>query len=809
MSARSFIWKWSWRTVRNEWRQYVVVLVMLTLGVAASVAGVLAVHNMTEPPQSEFGNAGVAVDSPDSVALAHALNESGFSYGLVQRATLERDGQVGDINLRAADPENAITEPLFALRNGRWPASSTEIAITDQALADQPPIGTSIQLDGRTVEIVGVVENPTQLSDEFVFALAPAVFPSAQAPRAQTFLVDASADEVRHRLNVAFNSSSSDGTSLRTGATILVNVIVAFGMLEIALLVGSAFAVIARRRTRQYGLLAAAGATPRIVRSAAASSGAIIGVIGTMLGLFLGFFVARGIASAMETAVDHRINFEVPFVALLPSLVFGVLVATLGARRPAKALSRQPIASLLAAARPKPEPVGSAALFGVVLAVVGVVLLATGFADENGTFAVIGTVLAPIGLLLIAPLLVKLVGQLAAHLPLAERLASRFLSRYNRRSAAMVAAIALALAIPVGIAVASTSIDQRAEGRPPNLADHQLVLWAPDVDPQRSAVPATIDEVALESAMRSLAEAAPELRFAPLKVAIPEPNNGFNEDGVDYAHAIVAGQRTNGDLCNFCSVDTIGFDDGEEYIATQAVLATPELLAALGLDQNTLGTGGISAIASEPGLSVVTPGVLAGPEEIAVSDAWPRAGSLPKLVFSPELAKGSTLTTIGWLAVGDGSLTDETMAAISQVAVSGASLELPSPTPSRSTLRILGLLIGLGVALGITVSAVMLLTAEVARDSALLAAQGASPRTGRRMSAAMAGLLALVGAMLGVLIGYLPLAPMLSSKVDEFPFVIPWSALLAALVVFPFLAAAMGWSLSKRSADGLDLRDFA
>ena len=48
---------------------------------------------------------------------------------------------------------------------------------------------------------------------------------------------------------------------MRTAVTLIVNVVSAFGMLEIGLLVGAGFAVIARRRMQQFGLLAAAGVT--------------------------------------------------------------------------------------------------------------------------------------------------------------------------------------------------------------------------------------------------------------------------------------------------------------------------------------------------------------------------------------------------------------------------------------------------------------------------------------------------------------------------------------------------------------------
>ena len=794
--------------MRKEWRQYAVILAMLTAGVTAAVAGVLVAHNMTSPNETEYGNGQLAATTTNPEALGQALDRAAIEYGVVHRATLQRDGHVGTVELVAANPTNTVVEPLFALRDGRWPDSAAEVAVTDRALADRPPIGSSVTLDGQTVRIVGVIENPTRLSDEFVFAAVPTIFESANAAGATRFLVDASEPELSSAFSGGLGVESTDGPPNRTFATILVNVIVAFGMLEVALLVGSAFAVIARRRTRQYGLLAATGASPSTVRSAAASSGAIVGLIGTSAGLVLGLLIARGLVEAMESTVDHRISFEYPLLGLVPSIVLGVAVATIAARRPASTLKRSSVASLLSATRPRREPVGRSALFGLALAGAGAVSLIRGFQNQQISFALIGAVLTPVGLLMLAPVLVQLVGKLASRLPLPERLAGRSIARYNRRSAAMVAALALAVSVPIGIAVVTTSIDQRAEDRPPNLADNQLIVWAPDMDSTRPVVPATVDQEAFASAIEVLTDAAPDLSFAPLQVMVANPEEGYTEDGVAYDLVPAAGQRFDGALCNFCSVDVMGFDDGDEYIASFALMATPALLDTLGLETNWL-TEGKLALASEPGLSLLEPGVLAEGDAVAISESWPTSGSFPKLLYSPDVAVGATARTMGWLATNDGPIDEATLAAIGAANLSGVDLELPTSPASRSSLRAIGLVIGALVGLGITAAAAVLLTSELARDSALLASLGASPRTGRRMSSAIAGLVALGGTTLGVVIGYVPLAPLISSTADNFPFVVPWASLVVVLVVVPLVAGGLGQFLSRRAAAGLDLRDFA
>lgn len=808
MSVRRFIWRWSWRQVQNEWRQHVVILAMLALGVAAAIAGVLTAHNVAAPPSSEFGNGQIAVQTTDSDALSAALSANGIAFGTIHDAEFERDGQVGQIKLRAADPANPITQPLIAVVEGRWPTTINEVAITDRALADRLGIGDSFSIDSRTVEIVGVVESPVRLSEEFVFTTEQNGLGLVDDFE-ERFLVDATADQVHDAADGSLRLDIAEigGLSDRAAVTLLVNVITAFGMLEVGLLVGSAFAVIARRRTRQYGLLASAGATPSMVRKTATSTGAIVGLIGTSAGFVLGVVISLGLIPAMEGSVDHRISFEFPLLALVPPVVMGVAVTTIAARRPATRLNKSSVASLLSSARPQPEPVGVSSMVGLVMAIGGTVLLIQGFLRLNSVMAILGTVLAPIGLLLFAPLLVKVLGLIAAKLALSERLGGRTIARYNRRSASLAAALALALAIPVGISTVSSSIDQRAASEPPNLGENQLIVWAPDIELWRSTIPAATDEEALEDAMESLAEAAPELTFVPLQVFIPRPEESFREDGVRRVSPLIQGELSVGE-CSFCSSDTIAFDDDREYLAGLAFAGTPELLAALELDSDWVAEGKV-AVARDEALTLLAYEGPADSGSIAVSSLWPNIGSFPGLVYSPEEANGAPLTTIGWLATSTGALTDETITSIADANLGPVELELPTPTEPRSTLRLGGLAIGSLVGMAIAAAAVVLLNTEIARESAVLASLGARPRTGRRMSASIAGFLALTGVALAVAIGFIPLAPMVSAKVDPFPFVIPWSTLFALGVAFPVCAAILGRLLSKTSSEGRNLRDFA
>lgn len=817
MSARLLLWRWSLRVLRREWRQHAMIFALILAGVGLSVGGALTAYNLVEPPQSDFGDGQFAATTSQPEQLADALRAQGHPFAVVDSATVLQDGTAAPVAVRNTDPDNPVSSPLVALRGGRWPAADDEVALTDRALLDPPALGSTVELGGTTLRVVGQVENPTALSDEFALVADVAAIAAADSDITTELLIAADPSSVDASSVPDLGVSTTDGPAARTGLTLIVNVVGALGMLEIALLIGSAFAVIARRRSRQLGLLAAAGATPQLVRTAATTTGTILGLGAAVLGLGGGVAVTSLIVPAMETFVGHRIDFAVPLWAVVPNVVVAVLVASLAARWPSRALSRRPVVELLAARRPRVEPVVRAATVGVVMAGVGGVALVAGFARVSLPLALLGTLVAPVGLLLTSPLLVRLLGRVATGMPLSERLAGRALARYNRRSAAVVAALALALAIPIGIAAVTTSIDRRAEATGPNLAPEWAIAWAPGANDHLPRLPADRDPARMEMGREALSEAAPDLEIVPVQMAIPSDAPVEAWDFPTLGHApsvapVVAGRRLDVE-CRFCDVDAYSFGERDQdskeisYRVEPAWVTSPRLLEALGLDPSSL-DGAAALVADEGYLAASIEGVLAGTDRVSVSPEWPRNTTVPPVLLSPELVGGDgfDLVTVGWMGVSDGPIPRKTQDAIRRSATD-LRVELHQPPEPKSGLRVTGLLLGLAVGLGIAISAVVLLSAELSDDLALLASLGARPRTGRRLSAALAAMLAGVGALLAVLIGYLPLLPMVTSPADGFPFVVPWPTLAGLLVLFPTVAGAVGWQTSRSTTRGMALRD--
>src|SRR4030095_12599925 len=99
---------------------------------------------------------------------------------------------------RPQTPTAPYGAELLALRRGTYPTSPRQVAVTDGVAESlRLEIGSTLALDGVRRKVVGIVENPRRLSDEFVL-LPPS---SASTSDYVDVLVDA-------------NEESLDGGSL-------------------------------------------------------------------------------------------------------------------------------------------------------------------------------------------------------------------------------------------------------------------------------------------------------------------------------------------------------------------------------------------------------------------------------------------------------------------------------------------------------------------------------------------------------------------------------------------------------------------
>ena len=195
MPARRAVVRWAARLFRRDWRQHVLILSLLTVAVAAAVGFSCAAFNVAPVSgQAEFGDANhfFRFNDPTPATLQPKLDAAKQWFGQIDaigHSPVPLPGTVKQIDYRSQDPDGPFGKPMLRLRSGRYPTADNEVAVTDGVVdALGVHIGSTIDLDGVSRTVVGTVENPSDLGDEF--ALLP---PSALAQsKFVTMLVDAS-----------------------------------------------------------------------------------------------------------------------------------------------------------------------------------------------------------------------------------------------------------------------------------------------------------------------------------------------------------------------------------------------------------------------------------------------------------------------------------------------------------------------------------------------------------------------------------------------------------------------------------------
>src|SRR5215218_4577302 len=198
VAARRALIRWATRLLRREWRQQILVITLLTIAVAVAVGSITVVYNTGAADDAELGSASdlLRFDGSDPRKLESGVGSARRSFGttdVIGHRSIPVPGAVENVDFRAQDPRGAYGGALLALRGGSYPVGPGQVAVTD-GVADllRLRLGATLALDGRRRTVVGIVENPRDLSDEFAL-VSPS---SAGAPDEATVLVDAGADSV-------------------------------------------------------------------------------------------------------------------------------------------------------------------------------------------------------------------------------------------------------------------------------------------------------------------------------------------------------------------------------------------------------------------------------------------------------------------------------------------------------------------------------------------------------------------------------------------------------------------------------------
>ena len=173
---------------RREWRQQLLVVTLLTVAVAAAVGSITIAYNTSPADNAELGSADhlLRFDGSRSARAARRASPRPRSRSGRRRSSATARWPSPAASRRSTSarrtPDGAYGGELLALRRGRYPTGPREVAVTD-GVAEllRLELGSTLALDGRRRTVVGIVENPRKLSDEF--ALVVSVVRGRAGPR--------------------------------------------------------------------------------------------------------------------------------------------------------------------------------------------------------------------------------------------------------------------------------------------------------------------------------------------------------------------------------------------------------------------------------------------------------------------------------------------------------------------------------------------------------------------------------------------------------------------------------------------------
>ncbi len=817
--ARRAVVRWAWRLFRREWRQQFLILALIVMAVVATIVGSAVATNTPQPKNFGFGTAGdsatfSSLNASAQTEIANLKRRFG-PVEVIESETISIPGSINTFQLRAQDPHGPFGGPMLALVSGHYPTGADEVAVTSGvASAFHLKVGDTWPVGGAERRVVGIVENPQSLLDEFALVVpgqvktptqvvalfdAPGVSPSSIAPEVQT------------PASVA-QSNPLNPETISLAALVL-------GMLLIALVSVGGFTVLAQRRLRAIGMLESTGATDRHVRLVVRANGTVVGLVGAVAGLVLGLVVWLAYRPSLEQSAHHVIGvFALPWVVVAAAMVLAVVATFFAASRPAWAITRVPIVAALSGRPAPPRQIHRSAIPGIVFLVAAFLLLGYSGSTNSGNGSggaselVLGIVLLIPGLILLAPFFLSLSARLARRAPIATRLALRDLARYRARSGSALAAISVGvLAAVIVMLAASARYGNVLDYAGPNLASNEIALHA-NVPPSagttvigpngKQSVQQGSSRATVATLLQQLARHAEAIAkgLGAQLIALKSPNASLN--------ATQGGRSWNG----------------------QIYVATPELLQAFGIKASQINPNA-DVLSSRPGLSGVSnmtftygsgngngPGsgppsqsrcsaatdCLANPV-IQEVGALPNGTSAPNTVITEHAMKEFHIqaTTTDWLVLGTQAFSASQIAS-AQLAASTTELSVESKNDQPTSFAVIGwaTIFGIVIALGVLGMSVGLIRSETASDLRTLAATGASSYTRRTLSAVTAGALGFLGALLGTVGGYVALigwlrGNSLNGGISSLGNV-PVGDLLIILLGMPAFAALVAWLFAGR-----------
>ncbi|HEX2145698.1 MAG TPA: ABC transporter permease, partial [Glycomyces sp.] len=359
-------------------------------------------------------------------------------------------------------------------------ADHLELGVGDELVVDKS-VGTDEH------EISGIVEFPWDINGRF------AIGTGFSGP-ASGFLVDSpeplTDDEVLalNELGIAVWSQPhvtdpppltddadwyyQETVAMDQATLTILGLVVVVAVMEVVLLAGPAFAISARRRTREFALMSATGAAPAQIRNTVLAGGLLFGLIAAVIAVVLGIAVVAAGLPLIEKIVGYR-SAGLRVQPWLQLGLVGAAIATglFSALAAAISAARVNVVAALMGRTPGRKGSKRWMVVGLVLLGIGIACGLVGVSSWNLPLMSAAIVSAQLGMVACTPALLALTAKLGRWLPLAPRMALREAGR-NRGSAAP--AIAAVLGVVAGGMAFSMVITANAE-RGEQMQEHRLV----------------------------------------------------------------------------------------------------------------------------------------------------------------------------------------------------------------------------------------------------------------------------------------------------------------------------------------------
>jgi putative ABC transport system permease protein len=797
--ARRAVIRWAVRLLRHEWRQQLLILTLITVAVAATMVGSAVATTTPSPATAAFGTAQdlATVTGPGSRVAAEiaSISRRFGTVDVIENQTFSVPGSIQTYSLRAQDPHGPFGQAMLSLISGQFPVGAGQVAVTSGVASGfHLAVGNSWTVGGVSRKVTGIVQNPQNLLDEFAL-VAPG---QVTAPTQVTVLFDAPGvppsdigPTVATPQTVAAQALFNPQT-ISLAATVL-------GMLLIAMVGAGGFAVLAQRRLRSIGMLAAQGATQSNIRLVVRANGVATGAIGAVAGFVLGLVAWLAYRPHVQASAHHVIGvFQLPWTVIWVSMVLAVLAAYAAAARPARAIARVPVVTALSGRPPAPKParhlaipfgLGFLALAFFLLGMAGSGVGASGSGNSTGQLREVagGLIALVVAVVLLSPACLAVLARLGRWTPVMVRLALRDLARCRARSGPALAAISLSVLIASIVSVVSAARFGDALGYVgPNLTSSQLIVYPPGHG-NPNGPPPTANQLAATRTIAQRIAASLDDRYM---ITLKAPSGSLQYGG-----------------------------PGRGFSGT-TYLATPQLLNAFGITPAQVNPDA-DFLTMRPGLSTMqhmqlwdsrkvppgspcTPGSCLANPPIQEIGGLPSGTSAPNTVITEHAMREFkfTATTTGWLIQAPGGLTATQITNAKQTAATaGASIETVNNIPSYAQITDAATIFGMVLALGILAMSIGLVRSETASDLRTLTATGASSTARRTLTAATAGALALTGALVGTAGGYLAATGFFrTNQLDQLSELanIPVAGLVWILAGMPLIAVAVSWLLAGR-----------